>query len=67
MRKLYLSLGLFWVASLLCTACGLKNDLYLPEEQHAKVLQMPLFDENVDVVTTQGSGLTVDAAKNLDA
>lgn len=67
MRKLYLSLGLFWVASLLCTACGLKNDLYLPEEQHAKVMQMTLFDEHVGVVTTQESGLTVDAVKTLDA
>lgn len=60
MRKLYLSLGLFLVASQLCTACGLKNDLYLPEEQQAKVSKMPLFD---DAVTTLEAITTFDAVK----
>lgn len=43
--KLYLSIGLFLAASILCSACGLKNDLYMPEEGQASVQLVEPTDE----------------------
>lgn len=45
MSKLYLSIGLFLAASILCSACGLKNDLYMPEEGQASVQLVEPTDE----------------------
>lgn len=51
MNKWVLHLGLFLVASVLCSACGLKNDLYLPEENQAVVqLTEPSEDFGLELI-----------------
>lgn len=37
MKKLAVCLIVLVAGSLLCTACGLKNDLYLPDEGQAAI------------------------------
>lgn len=41
MKKLAISLIVLFAGSLLCTACGLKNDLYLPDEGQAMQVTQP--------------------------
>lgn len=58
MKKLYVSLGLIMLASILCTACGLKNDLYLPEEnQSAMQLIEPTEDFGLEMIVADNGDI----------
>lgn len=48
-KKLALCFAVLIAGSLLCSACGLKNDLYLPEDAQAAV-QIADFDLDSDLV-----------------